>query len=103
MLVLLDGADDRVVEFVAADADGVGNDEAAERGDRDLACASADVDDQGTDRLADREAAGPNRGRERLVDQRGVRGAGSERSCSTALRSTGVIPLGTHTIAWVRE
>jgi hypothetical protein len=78
LLVLLDGADDRVVEFVAADADGVRNDEGAERGDRDLARASADVDDQGADRLADREP-GPNRGRERLVDQRGVRGAGSER------------------------
>ena len=78
LLVLLDGAHDRVVEFVAADADRVRNDEAAERRDRDLARAAADVDDQRTDRLADRQA-GADRGRERLVDQRRVRGAGGER------------------------
>jgi len=77
LLVALDGADDGVVELVAADTDRMRDDESAESGDRDLARPSADVDDQRADRLAHRKTGADCR-RERLVDQRGVPGAGGE-------------------------
>ena len=59
---------DRVVEVVAADPQRAGDDDAAERDDRDLAGAAADVDDHPPHRLGDRQP-GADGGGERLLDQ----------------------------------
>ena len=77
LVLALDVADDRLVELVAADADRLGHDDAAERDHGDLAGAAADVHDHVARGLADREA-GADRGSHRLLDQIGVAGAGGE-------------------------
>jgi hypothetical protein len=67
-------AGDRLVHLVAAHAEGLGDDDAAEGDDGDLARAAADVDDHVPGRLGDWQA-GADRGCHRLFDQ--VRLAGS--------------------------
>ena len=71
LVLALDVVDDRLVELVAADADRLRDDDPAERDDRDLAGAAADVDDHRAGRLADRQA-GADRRRHRLLDQVGL-------------------------------
>ena len=58
-----------LVELVAADADGLADDDAAERDDGDLAGAAADVDDHAAGRLGHRQA-GADGGRHGLLDER---------------------------------
>ena len=74
----LDVADDRLVHLVAADAQGLRDDDAAERDHGDLGRAAADVDDHVPGRLGDRQA-GADRGGHRLLDQVGLARAGGER------------------------
>ena len=78
LVLLLDVVDDRVVHLVAADAERLRDDDAAERDHGDLGRAAADVDDHVPGRLADRQA-GADRGRHRLLDQVGLARAGGER------------------------
>ena len=78
LVLLLDVGDDRVVHLVAADAQRLRDDDAAERDHRDLGRAAADVDDHVPGRLADRQA-GADRGGHRLLDQVGLAGTGGER------------------------
>ena len=75
---LLDVVDDRLVHLVAADAEALRDDDAAERDDCDLARAAADVDDHVPGRLGDGQP-GADRGRHRLLDQVGLARAGGER------------------------
>ena len=70
------GADvggDRLVEVVAAGAHRARDDDLAERDDRDLARAAADVDDHAPDRLGDRDAR--RRSRRRSAPRSGGPGA----------------------------
>src|SRR3954451_20468705 len=76
-VLALDVVDDRLVELVAADADRLRDDDAAERDDGHLAGAAADVDDHVPRRLAHRKA-GADRGGHRLLDQVRLAGAGAE-------------------------
>ena len=78
LVLLLDVGDDRVVHLVAADAQRLRDDDAAERDHRDLGRAAADVDDHVPGRLADRQP-GADRGGHRLLDQVGLARAGRER------------------------
>ncbi|EGJ77410.1 putative cell shape-determining protein MreB [Streptomyces sp. Tu6071] len=66
-VLLLDVLDDRVVQLVARDADGLRGDDAAERDDGDLGGAAADVDDHVAGRLVHREPGADRRGH-RLLD-----------------------------------
>ena len=78
---LVDVADvvrDRLVHLVAADPDRAEHDDPAERDHRHLRGAAADVDDEPADRLLDRQP-GPDRGRDRLLDQVHLAGAGGQR------------------------
>src|SRR5665647_71264 len=68
LVLLLDVTDDGFVEFVAADTDGLADDDAAERDDGHLAGAAADVDDHAAGRLGDRQA-GADGGRHGLFDE----------------------------------
>ena len=68
LVLLLDVADDRLVELVAADADRLAHDDAAQRDHGDLARAAADVDDHVAGGLGHRQA-GADRGRHGLFDQ----------------------------------
>src|SRR4051794_7072305 len=77
LVLALDVADDRLVELVAADADGLRDDDAAEGDHGDLARAAADVDHHGARGLADGQP-GPDRGGHRLLDEVGLAGAGGE-------------------------
>ena len=77
LVLALDVVDHRLVELVAADADGLRDDDAAERDDGHLGGAAADVDHHVAGRLAHRQA-GADRGRHRLLDQVGLAGAGRE-------------------------
>ena len=77
LVLALGVVDDRLVQLVAADADRLRDDDAAERDHRDLARAAADVDDHRAGRLADRQA-GADRRRHRLLDQVGLARAGRE-------------------------
>ena len=70
--------DDRVVHLVAADAERLRDDDAAERDHGDLGGAAADVDDHVPGGLADGQP-GADRGSHRLLDQVGLPGAGGER------------------------
>src|ERR1035437_4162982 len=70
-----DELDDALVHLVAADADRLAGDDAAQRDDGDLAGATANVDDHRAGGLPDRQA-GPNRGRHRLLHQVGLAAAG---------------------------
>ena len=75
-VLLLDELDDRVVELVAADADRLAGDDAAERDDGDLGGAAADVDDHVAGRLLHRQTGTDGR-RHRLLDDVGrLAGAG---------------------------
>ena len=78
LVLLLDVVDDRLVHLVAADAERLRDDDAAERDDRDLGRAAADVDDHVPGRLGDGEP-GADRGRHRLLDQVGLARARGER------------------------
>ena len=54
LVFLLDVADDRLVEFVAANPDGLRNDDSAQRDHGDLGRATADVDDHVSGGFGDR-------------------------------------------------
>ena len=69
---------DRGVDVERPDAHRFERDDAAERDHRDLGGAAADVDDHVAHRLVDRQP-GADRGRHRLLDQVGLRGAGPAR------------------------
>ena len=73
----LDVADDRLVHLVAADAEGLGDDDAAEADHGHFGRAAADVDDHVPGGLGDREARA-DRGGHRLLDQVGLARAGAE-------------------------
>ena len=75
-VLLLDELDDRLVELVAADADRLAGDDAAERDDRDLGGAAADVDDHVAGRLLHGQAGADGRGHRLLDDVGGLAGAG---------------------------
>jgi len=78
---LVDRADvvrDRVVHLIAADPDRARDDDPAERDDRHLARAPADVDDHPAERLLDRQP-GADRGGDRLLDQVHLARAGGQR------------------------
>jgi hypothetical protein len=75
--------------MIAADPDRVRDDHAAERRNRHLARAAADVDDHRADGLRDRKLGTDRRG-ERLLDQVGARGAGVDRR----LLDGGALDLG---------
>src|SRR4051812_12581371 len=77
LVLALDVADDRLVELVAADADRLRDDDAAEGDHGDLARAAADVDDHGARGLADGQP-GPDRGGHRLLDEVGLARTGRE-------------------------
>jgi hypothetical protein len=68
VVLALDVRDDRLVELVAADADRLRDDDAAQRDDRHLGGAAADVDDHVPGRLLDRQS-GTDRSSHRLLDQ----------------------------------
>ncbi len=78
LVLALDVVDDRLVHLVAADAEALGDDDAAERDHGDLGRAAADVDDHVPGRLGDRQA-GADRGGHRLLDQVRLARAGGER------------------------
>ena len=73
------------------------HDHAAERGDRHLGGAAADVDDERADGVGDGKLRADRRG-ERLLDQVRADGTGPERRLLDRRRSTWVTPLGMHTI-----
>ena len=73
-VLLLDVLDDRVVQLVAGDPDGLGGDDAAERDDGDLGGAAADVHDHVAGGLVHREAGADGRGH-RLLDDVHLAGA----------------------------
>src|SRR6185295_14983088 len=77
LVLALDVIDDGLVELVAADADRLRHDDAAERDHRNLARAAADVDDHVAGGLANREP-GADRGRHRLLDEVRLARAGRE-------------------------
>src|SRR5204862_1205897 len=66
-VLLLHVLDDRAVELVTTDANALAGDDAAERDDRDLSRAAADVDDHVAGRLVHRKP-GTDRGGHRLLD-----------------------------------
>src|SRR5919199_190744 len=70
LVLALDVVDDRLVELVAADPDRLRDDDAAERDDRDLGGAAADVDDHVAGGLADGQARADRR-RHGLLDEVG--------------------------------
>ena len=70
-VLLLDVLDDGVVELVAADADRLAGDDAAQRDHGDLGGAAADVDDHVAGGLGDRQAGADGRGHG-LFDDEGV-------------------------------
>ncbi len=70
--------DDRLVHLVAADAQRLRDDDAAEADHRDLGGAAADVDDHVPGRLGDGKP-GADRGGHRLLDQVRLARAGGER------------------------
>ena len=74
-VLLLHPRDDRLVEVVAGGADRQAGDDAAERDDRDLGGAAADVDDHVAGRLVDGQP-GADRGGHRLLDDVDPAGAG---------------------------
>ena len=78
LVLLLDVVDDRLVHLVAADAHALGDDDAAERDDRDLARTAADVHDHVPGRLGDGETRADRRGH-RLLDEVGLPRARGER------------------------
>ncbi len=78
LVLLLDVVDDRLVHLVAADPHALGDDDAAERDDRDLGRAAADVDDHVPGRIGDRQP-GADRGCHRLLDEIGLARARRER------------------------
>ena len=78
LVVPLDVIDDRLVHLVAADAQRLRDDDAAEADHGDLGGAAADVDDHVPGRLGDGEP-GADRGGHRLLDQVGLARAGGER------------------------
>ena len=78
LVVALDVVDDRLVHLVAADAEGLRDDDPAERDDGDLGRAAADVDDHVPGRLGDGQP-GADRGGHRLLDQVRLARAGGER------------------------
>ena len=63
-----DGRNDRLVHLVAADPDGLADDDAGQRDDRHLGRAAADIDDHVARGLGDRQA-GADRCGHRLFDQ----------------------------------
>ena len=70
---------DRLVHLVAADRDRAADDDPAERDNRHLGGAAADVDHQVGGCIGDGEVC-PDGGRHRLLDQRCLAGAGGEGS-----------------------
>ena len=74
-VLLLDEDDDRLVHFVAADADGLGGYDAAERDHRYLGGPAAHVHDHVAGRLVHRQP-GADRGRHRLLDDVDAAGTG---------------------------
>ena len=78
LVLALHVLDDRLVELVAADADGLRDDDAAEGDHRDLGRAAADVHDHVAGRLGDRQP-GADRGGHGLLDQVGLARAGGQR------------------------
>src|SRR5919109_3151494 len=77
LVLLLDVVDDRLVELVAADADRLRDDDAAERDHGHLGGAAADIDDHVAGRLPHRQA-GADRGGHRLLDQARLARAGRQ-------------------------
>ena len=67
-VLLLDVLDDRGVQLVAAGADRLAGDDAAQRDDRDLGGAAADVDHHVARRLVDREPGADGGGHGLLDD-----------------------------------
>ncbi len=106
LLLLVDGVDDRVVELVAsADADRPGDNQPSERqrprsrsGSRPRG--GYPVTSEPTDAATGRSAPIAAASGSSISDACAAPAASV--ACSTALRSTGVIPLGTHTITCVR-
>ena len=68
-MIAPDIGDDRLVHLVAADPDRAGIDNAAQREDRDLGGAAADIDNHRSRRFGHRQA-GADRRRHRLLDQK---------------------------------
>ena len=103
LVLLLDVVDDRLVHLVAADAERLRDDDAAERDHGDLGGAAADVDDHVPGRLGDGQP-GADRGGHRLLDQVGVAGArGERRLLDRALLDAGHAGGHAHDDARVRE
>jgi hypothetical protein len=69
---------DRLVHLIAADSDRARDDDAAERDDRHLTGAAADVDDHAPHRLLDRDSGSDGRG-DRLLDEVHPARAGGQR------------------------
>src|SRR5947207_1024831 len=78
VVLLADVGRDRLIELVAADPERSRHDDPAEGNDGDLTRPAADVDDHVAGRSADRDV-GPDRGRERFLDEEGLLGPGLER------------------------
>ena len=87
---------DRRVQVEAAERDRLPAHDAAHRHDRHLGATAADVDDQVADRLVDRQVR-PDRGRERLLDERHLRPPANRTASSTARFSTSELAEGTQT------
>ena len=103
LVLLLDVADDRLVHLVAADAQALRDDDAAERDDRHLGRAAADVDDHVPGRLGDGQP-GADRGGHRLLDQvRLARAGGQRRLLDRALLDAGDARRDADDHARVRE
>ena len=69
-------ADDSLIHLIAADADGLRIDDAAQADHGDLRRAAAHVHDQATAGFGDRQT-GADRGRHRLLDQQHLAGTGA--------------------------
>src|SRR5918992_1498030 len=103
LVLLLHVAHDRLVHLVAADADGLGDDDAAEGDDGHLGRSAADVHDHVPGRLRDRQA-GADRRRHGLLDQVRLAGAGGQ-GCllDGALLHARDAARDAHDDAWVGE
>ena len=103
LVLALDVVDDRLVHLVAADAQRLRDDDAAERDDGDLGRAAADVDDHVAGRLGDGQP-GADRGGHGLLDEVRLARAGREgRFLDGALLDAGHARGHAHDDARVRE
>ena len=102
-VLLLDVAHDRLVHLVTADADRLGDDDAAEGDDRDFGSTPADVHDHVPGGLGDGQA-GPYSSRHRLLDQIGLASArGKGRLLDGAFLDSGHARGDAHDDARMRE